>query len=122
VDARSLTDREREILEFLLTPSFPGVEALREQAQTAAVVGRCDCGCATIELAVDNGCPEQGEARQTIVAEARTPEDREVPPLELILFVKGDRLSSIEIVYYDDNIPQEFPPPAEFGSAYARTG
>jgi hypothetical protein len=109
-------------LGFLLTPSFPGVDTMRQQAQKATVVGECGCGCATIDLAIDNGHPEPIEARERIITEARTQEDRDGPPLELILFAKGNCLSSIEIVYYDDNIPHVFPPPVEFRPAYARTG
>ena len=41
---RSLTQREREILDFLLTPEIEGIEALRRQAETARVTGKCECG------------------------------------------------------------------------------
>jgi hypothetical protein len=49
---RPLTPAESLVLGLLLSTEFPGVEALRAQARSAVVVGRCDCGCPTIELAV----------------------------------------------------------------------
>jgi len=51
--ARPLSEREREILDLLLSLEVPGIAELREQAPTAQVVGMCECGCATIDLDVD---------------------------------------------------------------------
>jgi hypothetical protein len=107
--------RESEILSFLLAVEFPGVEALRVQAQSARVVRQCECGCATIDLAPDPaapvaegvGCPNAVEAR----GRART--DGRVPP-DLILFVGDGRLRSVEVVSYDEPVFEMFPAPQEF--------
>jgi hypothetical protein len=48
---RPLTDRERSVLGFLLDSDFDGVDELRAQSTSAFVVGRCDCGCPTIDSA-----------------------------------------------------------------------
>jgi hypothetical protein len=47
-EPRPLTEREREILDFLLTVDMPGMEELREQAKTALAerVGARDPGFA----------------------------------------------------------------------------
>jgi hypothetical protein len=54
---RSLRDDERALLDFLLSADFPGRDELRKQADTASVVGECQCGCGTIELQVKPGLP-----------------------------------------------------------------
>ncbi len=119
MEPRPLTERENEILAFLLSAEFPGVDKLRQQAQTAVVVGRCDCGCATINLGVDESLPTAPEVDSyAAVDAAERPKTDESAPHELILFVKGGRLSSVEITWYDQPIP-EFPPPQDFETPVA---
>jgi hypothetical protein len=102
-------------LSFLLEPEFPGVEALRLQAGTASVVGRCECGCATIELATDPAAPAAEVVREPNAVEARgRARDDGRPPPELSLFVRDGRLSSVEIVSYDEPVFDVFPAPGEF--------
>jgi hypothetical protein len=115
MDRRPLTERENEILVFLLSAEFPGVEKLRQQAQTAQVIGRCECGCATINLGVDESLPVADEiAQSNAVDAAGRPRSDDRPSPELILFVTGGRLSSIEIVWYGDAPIGEFPSPDQF--------
>ncbi|KON75094.1 hypothetical protein ACIOWF_05630 [Cellulosimicrobium cellulans] len=52
---RSLTDREREVLDALLSVDFEGVERLRDEARSARVVGRCACGCPSIDFRQGGG-------------------------------------------------------------------
>ena len=49
-DPRPLTQVESAVLTLLLEAEFPGVDALRVQAGSAAVVGGCDCGCPSIDV------------------------------------------------------------------------
>lgn len=118
-DPRPLTERENDILEFLLSADFPGVEKLRKQAETVRVTGRCDCGCATVYLSVDESLPTAGEVEQyaAVNAAGRSGPD-DAPPAELILFVRDGQLSSVEIVWYDNPIPK-FPPPEDFETPVA---
>jgi hypothetical protein len=112
--------REAEVLSFLLEPEFPGVEALRRQAETARVVRQCECGCATIDLATDPAAPAAEGVREPNVVEARgRARDDGRPPPELILFVRDGRLSSVEIVSYDEPIFDVFPAPEEFEEPHA---
>lgn len=105
---------------FLLSAEFPGVEKLRDQAQTVRVSGRCECGCATVGLVVDESLPVAEEIQQSNAVDAAgRPRADGVPAPELILFVKDGRLSEIEIVWYTDNTVREFPPKQEFESPVA---
>jgi hypothetical protein len=93
----------------------PAVDPLREQARTASVVGRCECGCATIDLAVDRsrGTAADLPSPATDTYTSSDPQDPETF-FELILFLDSGWLSSLEIVYYGNTIPTEFPPPSAF--------
>jgi hypothetical protein len=56
VATRPLTEREREILWFLLSaPGLPDRDVLLRQAEAAIVneEGKCPCGCASVALSVD---------------------------------------------------------------------
>ena len=102
------------MLAFLLEPEFTGVEALRRQAATARVVGRCPCGCATIYLATDPAAAaaEGVTAPVAVVASGRPRGDD--PPPTLFLTVLDGRLCEIEIVSYDETVFDVFPAPEEF--------
>jgi hypothetical protein len=43
-ECRPLTERERELLEFMLTADFPGRDELKAQANGAEVCWECACG------------------------------------------------------------------------------
>lgn len=60
-DFRPLSDREREILELLLSVELPGIEELREQVAFARAA-RWDCGCASFDVIVDR---ERAPRRQS---------------------------------------------------------
>jgi hypothetical protein len=51
-DFRPLTEREREILELLLSVELSGIDELREQVAFARAA-RWRCGCASFGLMVD---------------------------------------------------------------------
>ena len=121
VQTRDLSEREAEVLALLLEPEFPGVEALRRQAATARVTGRCPCGCATIYLATDpaaaaaEGVPDSPPS--AVFAHGR-PRGDDRPGPGLHLDVLDGRLSAIEIVSFDEMVEASvfgvFPAPEEF--------
>jgi hypothetical protein len=78
------------------------------------VIGRCGCGCATIDLWVDpTRAGPSTVVRDAIPVEARSLRDD--PPYELLLFVRDGYLESVEIVdYADEHRFREFPPPTDF--------
>jgi hypothetical protein len=108
-----LTKREREILRFLLGGQFPGVEALRRQAEVALVSHRLDC-CATVEFEVDTTRAERAfVAGEPVAVEARSKDEEK--PYELLLFVYDGWLSSVELLHHAEEIgPSEFPAPDLF--------
>jgi hypothetical protein len=119
---RPLSERERAALDFLLAVEAPGVDELRAQAVTARVVGRCTCGCATIDIAVDRRRGHASELMRSPAIEARTELSEDLDEFfELLLFVDGGWLSSLEIVYYGDQPPRELPPPGSFLPPYVPT-
>ena len=51
-EKRELTAEERALIGWLLEHGEPGARAFLNQLPDATVVGRCSCGCASIDLAV----------------------------------------------------------------------
>jgi hypothetical protein len=106
---RPLTRREAEILEFMLSAGFPGNEVLREQASRALVIEQCTCGCATIDFGLETDAPVAPEIQGAPLVQTRAREMDE-HPAALMLFVRDGRLSSLEIVWYDESqMTGEFP-------------
>ena len=109
-DARPLTEAEAAALSFMLTPDFPGFEQLRAQAKSARVVGRCSCGCASIDIAVDRANTPPALVGPQRVAATATSRDPRVT--HLMLWVEGGYLSGLELAWLD--MTEEFPPPEMF--------
>ena len=104
---RALTDREAEILDFLLGMDDDRLVPLREQAKTAVVTGPCACGCATIDLAVDRDKGRPADLCSPVVsADSRAAVG--IQAVGLLLFLDKGWLSSLEI-WYVDAPPREFP-------------
>ncbi|PZS34728.1 MAG: hypothetical protein DLM59_04240 [Pseudonocardiales bacterium] len=101
-DPRRLISAESAVLALLLSVEFPGVDALRVQARSAAVVGGCDCGCPSIALSVPADAPlASGLSSRLAPAEGVVSPLGEGVPGEIILFVDDGRLSYLEYVYCD---------------------
>ena len=108
---RPLTGREAQTLEFMLSASFPGNEVLREQASRAIVIEQCTCGCATIDFGMDGNAPVAPEIQGAPLVQTSA-RDMDEHPVALMLFDRDGRLSSLEIVWYDESqMTGEFPTP-----------
>jgi hypothetical protein len=111
---RALTTREREVLSLLLPrDGFADVDVYRAQLDDATVTGGCSCGCATICLAIGSEAPRATPAGPhpsllAIEAHGKDPSDPNLP-VGIILFAKNGALDSLEIVYFGDTPPKEFP-------------
>jgi hypothetical protein len=99
--SRSLTKRERDVLDALLAVDFPGVQALRTQAKTVEVVAVCGCGCPSIDF-----CEEWDVGLHVRVNAAIDGRQHD----GLLLFTLGVRLGGIEYVgNSEEKDPTEFP-------------
>jgi hypothetical protein len=99
---RSLTARERAVLEAMLAVLFAGVEELRAQMSSPLAPGRCPCGCPTINFVKHEKRPG---VHHVVNAAIRGTTDG------LALFVADGRLQSLEYVGTSDEDPEEFPDP-----------
>ena len=55
MEPRPLTDRERALLDALLSVEFPNAEELRKQSSEVSVVAACGCGCPSIDFVIGRG-------------------------------------------------------------------
>ena len=104
---RTLLDAERALVDFLLAEEFPGVRELRVQALGLEVRGLWrDLPTVVLLSVMDEDAPS-AEVVHTVPVEARV--KGADPPREVLLFVKGGRLDSIELVDYGGNEPPRLP-------------
>jgi hypothetical protein len=108
IEPRPLQPDEREILDLLLSREFSGIEALRRNALEVVVVGRCDCGCPTVDLASTN-FPRSDNSVRLAPVEGYVVADDGTPLQQLLLFVSNGQLRSLELVWYGDSPPARWP-------------
>lgn len=107
---RPLSRSETEVLSFILAADFPQGARLRAQLKGLQVIGRCDCGCPSIDLETSSGAlPATGFESRLLPVEAVVSPARIEPPGEVIVFVDDGRLSGLEYVYYSDTPPVDWP-------------
>lgn len=97
---RALTERERAVLDWLLSAEFEGADAIREEAKSARVIGTCGCGCPSIDFARD----ESG-MNAVVNAEVLGTND------SLFLYLLRGHLGGIEYCRIDEEMPSELPEP-----------
>ncbi len=106
MDPRPLTQRERGVLEVLLSVEFDGVENLRRQVAEVVVVGVCGCGCPSIDFQHGRGLGMRVRVNATIPDSydglfLYTVEDPE----------RGELLGGVEWVGVGETDPDELPSP-----------
>lgn len=94
------TEDERALLDALLSHDFPGVNELREQAQTVKANRGCTCGCGTIDFVPDADPLPRSEAASPVPVEGVMKDADGNAVGGLILFVENGTLSSLEIFDY----------------------
>lgn len=103
------------MLDLMLGQDFPGAESLRSQVPFVQVVGRCDCGCATIDLEVAPGAPRATpDVRSRVIpVTGYVGSDIDQPKAGIIVFVDEGFLSGLEIYRLAEPAPHEWPDLAE---------
>jgi hypothetical protein len=107
---RELTVAERELLRWALEHSAQEPEISREQIPQLRVVGRCGCGCPSVDLALE-GQPHSRDTPLRLIAQAdgRSPEG---VPVGVLVFARGSVLSGLEVYSITGEVPISLPLPA----------
>jgi len=100
VEGRDLTPNQRSVLDLLLMRSFPGREALLEQAKTVRTTGlSCTCGCPSFSLTPDRTLPAADVAdRMPSDAHGIDPGGNEIG---VLLWVDEGYLFDVEVFSYE---------------------
>jgi len=109
MDPRPLTEDEQLVLGRILAADFQGVSALREQALGVQVVGRCECGCPSVDLQPPADSTRSDQVGRLAPVELAVAPLADELPGEVILFVDDGRLSYLEYVYYCELPPTGWP-------------
>lgn len=104
VTPRPLSEAERKLLLSVLEyADFSGRDELLAQMSDVEVVGRCNCGCATVTLSVDSTPPSDDIARPIPNEAAVLDADGEAVG-GVLVFVRDGRVCELE-VYSNSNEP-----------------
>jgi len=94
---RPLEAGEQELIEALLGAVRSGFGRYLGQLANVEVVGRCQCGCPSVDLEVGSG-PRNGTPKPLVLADAESPGE---VPVGVILWVRGGALSGLEVHPWD---------------------
>jgi len=94
-DPRSPTEGERRMLELLVSPDYPGVEAFREQIRTVKVKTDCTCGCGSFAVFTPTSAPVAVED----IRMTPTAIDHDAL-VDAFMFVRDGRIVGVEITYF----------------------
>lgn len=108
---RALMVQERLVLDRVLSADFSRAAELREQAKSAVVVGRCDCGCPSVDLQVGDAAPTARLGSRLVPSELEVVPAGDDHPAQVILLADDARLSYLEYVFFDKT-PGEWPDPS----------
>jgi len=120
-ESRGLSVDERRVLQWLLTfgAQITGTDtahaaAFLPQLDRLRVIGRCPCGCPTIDLALESPHLADGDVSDTLAdVEGRSPEGTEIG---LILRAKAGSLSRLEAYARDGLVPFSLPTDEELAT------
>lgn len=109
-EPRPLNAAERQIATALLTHAeFDGREALLRQVEIAQVVAHCACGCATVEIEIEDAQRTHGLGKP-IPNEGIVLSPDGIPIGEVMLFTREGELASLEIWSNFDEPIFDLPP------------
>ena len=99
-ERRPLTEEERKLLEWLLANGSPEANPYLSQIANVNVVGKCTCGCPTIDLAL--GDHEQRKTAPSIILAdfvGKAPEGIEIG---VIVHAREGEISELEVYAIPD--------------------
>jgi hypothetical protein len=109
VTPRPLSEAERKLLVSVLeSADFSGRDELLAQMNGVEVVGRCNCGCATVTLRVDSRPPADETARP-IPNEAWVLDAEGESVGGVLVFTRGGDLCELELYSNSDEPIREIP-------------
>ena len=110
---RALTLEEFKLLEWLLARGAAEAANYAAQLSRVRVVGRCTCGCPTLDLALDGKqCPTVGISMVLAQAEGHSPEG---VPVYVLLHAREGELSELEIISVNETKVFRMPVPEMLG-------
>jgi hypothetical protein len=96
---RELKPEEKELIKNLLS-HLPNPMTYFEQLDHLRVVGKCDCGCPSIDLALIEHKNKSSEVPEILVeADGQSPEGI---PVGIILWTKAGHISELEVYPWED--------------------
>jgi hypothetical protein len=101
---RSLSAREQEVLEFVVSLPGPGTDLLPAQGATAVVTEECECGCEAISFEVDREHTVPVKLRWPITTH-NDPEDPE-RTVWLMLWGEDGWITAIEVSWLNWLFPE----------------
>jgi hypothetical protein len=114
IQQRSATVEEQRLITWLLTHAAvaPEPRPFLEQVATLAVLGRCECGCPSVDFAAEG---QSGGASIVADAHGLSPEG---PAVGVILWARDGRLSGLEVYDYEGAHPYSLPRPESLSPAF----
>jgi hypothetical protein len=105
---RELKANEKELIKNLLS-HLPDSKPYIEQLDHLRVVGQCDCGCPTIDLALKEHKNKSSEIPEILIeADGQSPEGI---PVGIILWTKAGYLSELEVYPWENTANFGLPDP-----------
>lgn len=112
VEPRPLERAEAELLVWLLKNGNPGADQLIDQVPNLEVVGKCGCGCASIDFAI-RGKPRTKSGGLHILSDYQWKDSSE-NMFGVFAFSKENEIAGIEVWSIDGNeTPSQLPNPKQ---------
>jgi hypothetical protein len=99
-ERRPLTEEERKLLEWLLANGSPDAKPYIAQIANVNVVGKCTCGCPTIDLAL--GDREQRKTAPSIILADFVGKTTEGIEVGVIVHAREGEISELEVYAIPD--------------------
>lgn len=100
-EERALTRDERVLIEWLLEHGEPGARSFLPQLAETTVIGRCPCGCVSVDLAVGGRIPPEGVGLAVLSDYVWHEGDL---PFGVFGFAKGGFVAGLDVYSFTDPV------------------